>query len=355
MIVLRGSTMFRQRIVCATLSGKHVRIKDIRLEDQNPGLRDYEVSFLRLMEKITNGCTIEINETGTQVVYKPGVIVGGEDIVHDCGLVRGIGYFLEGLICLLPFGKVASSITLLGVTNEKNDISADVIRTTTLASLQRFGLEDLELKVAQRGALPLGGGKVIFKCGIVKTLKPVVMVDEGKINKVRGIAYSTRVSPQIGNRIVESARSVLNDYLPNVFLYTDHYRGTESGLSPGFGLALVAESTTGALLSVEQVAEPGELPEDLGKMTAYLLLEEVYNRGVVDTTNQSFMLLFMVLCQEDVSKIRLGKLSPHTILFLRVLKEFFGVQFKVDPDHETKTTVLTCVGSGFKNIAKKIY
>jgi len=44
----------------------------------------------------------------------------------------------------------------------------DVLRTTTLASLQRFGLEDLELKIAQRGALPKGGGKVIFRCGIVK-------------------------------------------------------------------------------------------------------------------------------------------------------------------------------------------
>ena len=107
--------------------------------------------------------------------------------------------------------------------------------------------------------------------------------------------------------------------------------------SPGFGLALVAESTTGTLLSVEQVAEPGtikwwlqhlnseddllvivssigELPEDLGKMTAYMLLEEIYNRGVIDTTNQSFMLLYMVLCLEDVSKIRLGKISPHTLV-----------------------------------------
>jgi hypothetical protein len=35
--------------------------------------------------------------------------------------------------------------------------------------------------------------------------------------------------------------------------------------------------------------------------------------GCVDTQNQSLALLFMVLGAEDVSKIRLGKLSPFTI------------------------------------------
>jgi RNA 3'-terminal phosphate cyclase-like protein len=230
MLILQGSALFRQRIICSTLTSRPIRIKDIRSRDQNPGLRDYEVSFLRLIEKVTNGCVIEINETGTQIVYKPGVISGSNEVVHDCGVVRGVGYFLEGLICLLPFGKNASEITLLGVTNEHNDISVDLLRTTTLASLQRFGMsEGLELKVAQRGAIPLGGGKVIFKCPIVKTLTPIKFVDEGVINRVRGIAYSTRVSPQIGHRIVESARSILNDFLPNIFIYTDHYRGSESG------------------------------------------------------------------------------------------------------------------------------
>jgi hypothetical protein len=30
----------------------------------SPGLQDYEASFLRLVEKVTNGCSVEINETG---------------------------------------------------------------------------------------------------------------------------------------------------------------------------------------------------------------------------------------------------------------------------------------------------
>ena len=64
------------------LSGKPIRIDKIRSEDQNPGLRgsfsrqiccnmlnvrlwaDYEVSLLRLLERVTNGTIIEISVTG---------------------------------------------------------------------------------------------------------------------------------------------------------------------------------------------------------------------------------------------------------------------------------------------------
>jgi hypothetical protein len=64
MLRFKGSQQFRQRLVFATLSGRPIRIDDIRTRDSSPGLRDYEASLLRLLEKCTNGCVVEINETG---------------------------------------------------------------------------------------------------------------------------------------------------------------------------------------------------------------------------------------------------------------------------------------------------
>ena len=50
-----------------------------------------------------------------------------------------------------------------------------------------------------------------------------------------------------------------------------------SSRSPGFGISLVAESTTGAMLSVQTSSTPvgdGQpvVPEDLGKQAAEMLL-----------------------------------------------------------------------------------
>jgi RNA 3'-terminal phosphate cyclase-like protein len=74
----------------------------------------------------------------------------------------------------------------------------------------------------------------------------------------------------------------------------------------------VAESTTGVLLSAEKAAEAGQTPEDVGIMAAKLVLNEIQQRGCVDTTSQWLNLLLMVLAPEDVGKIRVGQLTPFT-------------------------------------------
>ena len=53
------------------------------------------------------------------------------------------------------------------------------------------------------------------------------------------------------------------------------------------------------------------------------------------------------------SKKPTGKLTQHTITCLREFKEFFGVTFKISPDSENNTIVMSCLGSGYKNISRK--
>eukprot|EP01051_Picozoa_sp_SAG22_P019037 SAG22_NODE_3388_length_1740_cov_1.008531_3_plen_134_part_01 len=119
--------------------------------------------------------------------------------------------------------------------------------------LSKFGLdaEAIELKVIKRGAAPKGGGEVLFRCPTTRELSPVDLTDEGFVKRIRGVAYATRVSPSMANRIVDAARGVLNSFIPDVYIYTDHYRGPDSGNSPGYGLSLVAETTTGCALATE--------------------------------------------------------------------------------------------------------
>jgi RNA 3'-terminal phosphate cyclase-like protein len=94
------------------------------------------------------------------------------------------------------------------------------------------------------------------------------------------------------------------------------------------------------------------LPEDLGLQGAALLLEEVRRGGCIDTGAHSIAFLLMCLCPEDVSRIRVGKLSSYSISSLRLLKSAFDVEFKVKTDEETKTVLMSCLGSGYRNMAK---
>ncbi|KAG2554468.1 probable RNA 3'-terminal phosphate cyclase-like protein [Panicum virgatum] len=367
---LSGSRHLRQRLVLATLTSTGVTIDDIRSGDAAPGLRPYEVSLLRLLDKISDRHTIDLNETGTKLKYMPGVIQGGKGLEHDCGVHRGIGYFLEPLILLGLFAKAPISIRLKGITNDTKDPSVDTFRMTTLHMLKHFGvpLEGLELKIDSRGSPPLGGGEVFLRVpNINSTLTAANWVDEGMVKRIRGVSFSTRVSPQIESRIIYAARGIFNRFIPDVHIFTDHRSGAFGGRSPGYGVSLVAETTTGCLLSVDatvsypsvdeinEESEKPELmsPEDLGVQAASLLLEEVAQGGVVDSTHQGLLFILCALCPADVSKVRVGQLTPHGIEMLRNIRDFLNVMFVIKPDPNSNTVTLKCVGAGVKNIARK--
>ncbi|KAF5330851.1 hypothetical protein D9619_005612 [Psilocybe cf. subviscida] len=348
-----GHQHLRNRLVLSILSGRSVRIDKIRSDDKNPGLRDFEVSLLRLLEKVTNGTVIEISVTGTAILLKPGVISGGT-LVHDCPTSRAIGYFAEPIIMLAPFAKKPMNLTLKGITTDPFDLSADILRTVTLPHLQLFGIsEGLELRIKKRGAAPLGGGEVQFLCPIVKQVKTLNFVEPGKIKRIRGVAHAVRVNPQFSNRMIEASRSILNRYIPDIYLYSDVYKGDESGKSPGYALTLLAESTTSAIYCAEAIAEPGVAPEDIGLKATRALLAEVEKGGCVDEMHQVLVLLMMVLGSEDVGRCQMGEPTPKTIQFLRDVQAFFATSFKivpVDPSDPSSSQLLySCYGTGYVN------
>lgn len=148
----KGCNFLKQRLVLSLLSGKPVKITEIRALDDEPGLREFEVSLIRLLDKITNGTVIELNETGTALYFQPGLLFGGA-VEHNCSLRRGLGYYLEVLFMLGFFCKQPLNVTLHGVTSNNIDPSVDILKTSFMQTLKRFIVDDegLELKIKKRG------------------------------------------------------------------------------------------------------------------------------------------------------------------------------------------------------------
>lgn len=372
----------RQRLVLSLLSRRPIRIDEIRSTAEQPGLNESEVSFLRLIERITEGTRIEISYSGTSVLFHPGTLSGGTH-VHTCPLDRAVGWYLEPLLAIAPFGKKDLNLTLNGVTTNAVDLSVDALRTAGLPHLAMFlESEGVELRITRRGHPPLGGGQVNFTCPSVKAVKAGFdFTNTGRIAKIRGIAHSVRVSPQLANRLVSSARSVLNQYIPDVYIYTDVYKGEESGKSPGYAITLVASSTSHALHSSEASScPPRQLPaasttrwvppspEDVGLQAAKQLLAEIARGGCIDRGFEWLCATMLVLGAEDVGKVTVGgPFEPALVQHLRDLKRFFGTTFKIKPvvgagagagagqeeAQQQELYTLSCVGTGYTNTARR--
>ena len=250
-----GHHNLRYRILLSILSQRSLLISSIRANSESPGIKDYEVSFLRLAERITSGTLVEISYTGTEVYFKPGLVAGG-NVVHTCPDSRTVGWFLEPLLVLGLFGKAELKLTLKGITTNARDVSvslghsqfylfhslntsfanlqADTLRTSYLPHLSSFlpasVTAPLELRIVKRGLLPSGGGEITYVSPSIRTIKPGYdFTQPGSINKIRGIAHSVRVSPAFSQRLVNGAKEVLSPLCGDCRIYADVYRGNESG------------------------------------------------------------------------------------------------------------------------------
>lgn len=390
-----GHRALRQRLVLSTLTGKSVRISQIRPSSPtNPGLADYEVSFLRLLEAVTNGSIIEISYTGTILVYRPGLITGnvagpglsGSVIRHElpAGCTRGISYFLLPLCLLAPFSKSPINVLFAGpgvITSATptGDMSADSVRTAILPLFERFGIfNNIEVRILRRSSLGRdgmgGNGEVQLSFGHqVRLPKTVHLLNPGRVKRIRGVAYCIGVSGSNNARMIDAARGVLNPLVSDTYIFSDvssaplSSQGRIEGAAGkkrtgiGFGLSLVAESSTGSLYSADVPSAPegGQTPEDIGRQCAYQLLETISLGGCVPLSAAPTVLVLMAMGSKDVGRLLLGRdvLGSEEIIGLaRDLKMFgasgWGIR-DAEPPYEGDI-VVSVVGNGIGNVGRKM-
>lgn len=382
-----------QRLLLATLTGRPVRISQIRPHDSsNPGLLPHHVSFLRLLDAVTNGAIIEFSYTGTTLLYRPGLITGsapghGADlsgvIKHElpAACTRGISYFLLPLCLLAPFSKAPVNVLFTGpgvITSATptGDISVDAVRTAILPLYAQFGiLANLELRVNRRscaGPSGKGGaGEVQLVFGHqVRLPKTLHLLSPGTVRRVRGVAYATGVAAANNARMIEAARGALNPLVPDIYIFSDvssaPYLSDKANpqarkkIGTGFGLCLVAETSGGCYYSADVASPPtGGVPaEDIGRQCALQLLEVVSLGGCASPAAVSTMLILMAMGSEDVGRIRLSKavLATEEVIGLaRDLQSFGGSGWAIrDVPGSDDQVLVSVVGKGVGNVGRKI-
>lgn len=392
---LSSQKSLAHRLIISTLTGRAVRVERIRPSSlTHTGLEPHEISFLRLLEAVTNGSQFVIGLTGTELLYKPGLITGsapgsgasGGVIKHElpAECTRGVSYFLIPLCLLAPFSKAPFNVLFTGpgvITSAtpSGDMSADSVRTAILPLYAQFGISNkIELRILRRSNAGFGGkggaGEVQLVFGHqVRLPRTVHILNPGRVKKIRGVAYCTGVSASNNARMIEEARGVLNPMTGDTYIFSDvssapYVPPTDKSnsnqkrrLGTGFGLSLVAESSTGSLYSADLASPPagGVAPEDIGRQCAYQLLESISSGGAVSLAAAPTVLTLMAMGSEDVGRLQLGKnvLGSETIIGLaRDLKAFgasgWGVRGSttgLDDD-----VVVSVVGRGVGNVGRKI-
>lgn len=391
-----GHRQLISRLILATLTGRPVRISQIRSSSTNPGLTRHETNFIRLLDAATNGSQIQFSMTGTTLVYRPGLITGSAEGLGASGGVirheipgecrrRGVSWWLIPLCILAPFSKGNMNVTFHGegcITAATNagDVSADTVRTAILPLYKNFGIErNIELRILKRSAAPAGGkgagGEVqlVFNHQ-VRLPKTLHLLNPGRVKKIRGVAYCVEVSKSNNERMIFEARGILNKFVPDTYIFSDaspapliptNAKGSAGGAkvkgAVGFGLSLVAESSTGCIYSADVCSPPeGGVPADeIGKQCAYQLLEKISQGGCIESIAAPTVLMLMAMGTEDVGRVALGRdilASEELIQLARDAKVFGGSGwgFRDAGREDKEDIVVSVVGRGVGNVGRKV-
>lgn len=74
----------------------------------------------------------------------------------------------------------------------------------------------------------------------MRKIKRVNLEERGYIKRIRGICAGSKIATSVLNDVKDQVKTAFLDYLPDIWIYTDFYKGDKASISPGYSLSLKA-------------------------------------------------------------------------------------------------------------------
>ncbi|KAG0435640.1 hypothetical protein HPB47_018380, partial [Ixodes persulcatus] len=151
------------------------------------------LSGLKLVRDICGGRLENAAIGSTEVTFYPGPIRGGE-FTADTGTAGSVVLLLQVALPCLLFANGPSTLWLRGGTNAEMAPQIDYTLSVFQPALQKFGAA-VDIRVLRRGYFPKGGGQIEVHVEPVTALKPVELVEPGRVVKVTGRSFVAGMLP----------------------------------------------------------------------------------------------------------------------------------------------------------------
>uniref|UniRef100_A0A8C9GFL3 RNA 3'-terminal phosphate cyclase domain-containing protein n=1 Tax=Piliocolobus tephrosceles TaxID=591936 RepID=A0A8C9GFL3_9PRIM len=244
-----GSNYFRFRLALSLISGKIITIKNIRKKKksnhgneyshkndhkdeglyEHEGLYEYEAKLLKLIDKLCDDTIITINESGTELYFKPGFLIGNVkeevrisdlNISFNCGKERSITYFIEFLLMVIPFFKNPVKLLLKGITDDNLDrtvCTCKIISEHFFKNVLKFDNDFLSINILKRGIKSNDlNGEVLFFMNNIKTINPFDISDAGLVQKITGSIICNNMSLVFQNKLMNFTKKYLYNFIPYI-------------------------------------------------------------------------------------------------------------------------------------------
>lgn len=345
-----GGAVLRTALALGAVSGRPVRIFNIRSRRDKPGLQAQHLCGVEALAKIAGAEVHGAALNSTELTFIPGQIRGGRYRV-DIGTAGSTTLVLQIIMPVAAFANGPVDIEIRGGTDNPMAPPIDYLKNVTIPILRRMGYRG-EVECLRRGHYPRGGGIVRAKIEPVEKLQAVKIVSQGQILRVAGVAHAVRLPSRIATRIAHAATlELIKSVRAPVDIRCESYQsGQDPHLSPGAGLTLWAETDSGAIIGTSSLGAPGKPSEKVGREAALDLIAQLKTGGACDRYLSDQLIPYFALA-EGTSEITCTTLTSHTITNIELVRRILDVNILVSGDLD-RPGKITVTGIGFKKMDK---
>jgi RNA 3'-terminal phosphate cyclase (ATP) len=318
-----GGQVLRTSLSLAALTGRAVRITNIRAGRKKPGLRPQHLTVVRALAAICRADVQGDTLNATDLTFRPGSPpLGGEYRfdVQDAAAGGSAGsatLILQAVLWPLLFAGTTSQVIIRGGTfvpfSPPHHYVAEVFRP----ALARFGAQ-CDFGLHTWGWYPVGGGEIAATIRPVSRLEAVHFTSQ-PVKQVDGIAAVTNLPAHIPHRMARRAENLLHE----MGLASSVRPARERGPGPGAGLVLWT-----AQAGFSHLGRKGLPADKVAEAAVAELGAFIDNRGAVDRHLADQLLLPMALAHGE-SSLTTGNCTAHLFTNAAVLAQWLEAPIQI--------------------------
>lgn len=333
-----GGQILRTAISFSALSGRPVRIVDIRGGRPNPGLQAQHLLAVQATAQLCSAQVTGAAKGSRQVEFIPGPIAPPSVWRLDVGTAGSVMLILQALLPRLALAKSTVELTLTGGTNNPWAPPFEYFRWVLIPMLDRMGVS-VTADLARRGFYPKGGGEVRVRTQPTTTIQPVEFRDRGALTRCWGITYSANLPEHITQRMTASCR----ERLAREGLTCEQFDLDTRTPSPGPGCGIVAlTQCEHCMIAGDSLGERGKPAEKVGQAAAESLLRDLRSGAAVDAHLGDQLVVWVSLADGESSYLA-PRRTDHLMSAIEVAEQVVGARFTVSGDEPVE---VRCSGVG---------
>jgi len=316
-----GGQIIRSAVSMSALTGKPCHIYNIRVKRQTPGLGYQHLTAVKAVAEL---CDAEIKGADLrshEIYFSPNKIKSGKFDIN-IGTAGSITLVLQALIPAALHAPENLEFLITGGTNVPHAPSPEYFQHIFSDYLRQMGVK-IESETLRYGFYPKGGGKMQIKIEPCKKLKPLYLMEKGKLQKIDcwSIASNQLKEAKVAERQIKGFEDEIKMKINKKnIVYVDTFSiGTNIHAHVHYD---------NCKLGADVLGERGLPAEKVGKRCAELLKKEINGNGCIDEHMVDQILPFMALAKEG--KIKVNEITEHAKTNIYVIEKFLPVKFSID-------------------------